>query len=84
MARVVLINTLMFMLPFAFYAIWLKTRAPEGAGWRDAPFLSLFGVGVLLVVVTMAIVISFGGYETGKQYRPAVFEDGVLKPGRFE
>lgn len=84
MWRVVLLDVFVFALPFIAYAIYLRTRAGTGESWHSAPFLTLIGTGFALVVVAMAVLIAFGGFGTEQQYRPAVFEDGVLKPGQFE
>ncbi len=84
MWRVVLIDLFMFALPFIAYAIWLRTRAGANDSWGNAPFLALIATGFALVVVAMAVLIAFGGFGTERQYSPAVFEEGVLKPGQFD
>lgn len=88
MLRVVLVNVLMFLLPFAVYAgyVYLTRRAEddEASLLRDVPWLWLFLAGLLLVVGTMAAVISFSGAPPGKTYHPPRVEDGVVKPGYFD
>lgn len=89
MLRVALIDIFMFALPFLLYGAWVfvsrRAETPHDQSvWRDAPFLILAGIGVVFVVATMAVLISFSGVGPGGVYVPPVFDKGVVKPGHVE
>ncbi|MEM1045806.1 MAG: DUF6111 family protein [Pseudomonadota bacterium] len=86
MIRVVLINLLLFMLPFIAYAAFLYFRkgrfnALEELSGRT--FYWLIGGGAACVVIGLASLATFQTGDPNAIYEPARFEDGVLKPGRF-
>ena len=87
MFRVVLINLLMFMLPFLVYGayFYLVRQGRDAADfWVEAPLKSLLAVSVVLVVGAIAGLIHFSGGDREGTYIPPRFEDGVIKPGRIE
>jgi len=87
MLRIVIINALMFALPFLIYAAYfyfVRRGENENEMWSDAPVLWLLGAGAVLVLVAMASLVSFTGSNPGGTYYPSSFEDGVIKPGRIE
>ncbi|MEC9367102.1 MAG: DUF6111 family protein [Pseudomonadota bacterium] len=86
MLRVVLVNFLMFLLPFLIYAaIALATgKRKIGEGfWSDAPVKWLFVAGLGLMLIAVGALISFSGGGPGGSYEPPHMENGVIKPGRI-
>lgn len=86
MARIALIDILMFSLPFLVYgAYMLLARRMEPADiLQTAPILWLLAAGCLLLLITMATLISFSGGKPGGTYHPPSFENGVVKPGTID
>lgn len=87
MVRVVLLNLILFLLPFAIYAaVVLLTRpgANKDNVWRDAPIFALIAAGIGLIVSVMVFFVSFGDGAKDGTYRPAEYRDGKLVPGRIE
>lgn len=89
MARVVIFNIVMFLLPFVLYGAYAYlTRTPETADGeamlRDAPWGWLVLAGTVTVAVALAALISFSGAPPGGTYYPSQIENGVIKPGRIE
>lgn len=86
MFRIALIDVLMFSLPFLIYGAYMllaKGVAPADI-WQAAPFFWLLAAGCLLLLITMATLISFSGGKPGGTYHPPSFEDGVIKPGTID
>jgi hypothetical protein len=86
MFRIALIDIFMFSLPFLIYgAYMLLARGLEPADiWQTAPIFWLLATGCLLLLITMATLISFSGGKPGGIYHPPSFEDGVIKPGTID
>lgn len=87
MARIVLLNIFMFLLPFLVYAayVYFVRRGQKNKEiWRDAPILWLFAAGVILAFGMLVTLVSFTGSGPGGHYEPPRFEDGKIKPGRIE
>lgn len=87
MARVLLINVFMFLLPFIVYGayLYLSRKDDEDKNyWRDAPIGWLFGIGMVLVFIAIASLIQFTGSGPGGQYVPPQFKDGKIVPGHVE
>ncbi len=83
MLRIVLINILLFVLPFLIYAafmIWVKGVAPS-AVTRTAPILLLLLAGFVCLFVGIAALVEFSGGERDGMYRPPVIQDGVIQDG---
>jgi hypothetical protein len=86
MLRIALIDIVMFSLPFLVYGAYMllvKRMAPADV-WQTAPYLWLIVTGVALVLIAMAVLISFTGGKPGGTYRPTSFENGVIRPGTIE
>ncbi|WP_020179309.1 DUF6111 family protein [Methylopila sp. M107] len=77
---------LLFLLPFAAYAVWLHFtkrgwRAPEH--WRGVPLVWLVGAAVALTLGSLALLALTGGGSSKSMYVPAHMENGVFVPGRI-
>jgi hypothetical protein len=86
MARTVLIELLLFIAPFAIYAVALyvtQRDARDREHWHPRAVMSLAIVGLLLVIAGLVYFAHFGGTPPGAVYEPAHMEDGKLVPGRF-
>lgn len=87
MARVILLNLLLFFLPFILYGSYVylvqKNRDPAKI-WSAAPINWLFFAGGLMVFGTLIYFVSFQGGGPEGQYRPAIYKDGKIQDGRFE
>jgi len=87
MARTVLIETLLFLAPFAVYALVLlltKRDAREREHWPVRSLMTLAIVGGLLVIAGLLFFAHFGGAPPGGTYEPARYKDGKLIPGRIK
>lgn len=87
MARVLLINIFMFLLPFIVYGayLYLSRKDDEDTNyWRDAPIGWLFGIGMVLVFAVIVSLIQFTGSGPEGQYVPPQFKDGKIVPGHVE
>lgn len=81
----VLINMLLFFVPFIIYALYVM--AARRFGWTGAPektpHIWLVIAGMALVLLSLGLVAVFDGAQTGKEYVPARVEDGEIVPGGF-
>lgn len=82
----ILIQILLFLSPFAAYAIWLHFtkrgwRAPEH--WHGVPLMWLVAAGVGLTFASLAFLALTTGGSTRAIYVPAHMENGVFVPGRI-
>ena len=86
MLRVLLINILLFSLPFIVYAgyVLLTKNANSVSAWDNIPILWLLAAGFALLFIGMVWLVSFDSGEPGAKYHPPVYEDGVIKPGYVE
>lgn len=87
MARVVLLNLLLFSLPFILYggyAYLVRKDDAEESVWSAAPINWLFFAGGLLVFGTLIYFVSFTGGDPERNYRPAIYKDGKVQPGGFD
>ncbi len=87
MARVVIVNLLLFLLPFALYVLYVwvaRLTGNKGAKIDDAPIIWLLIAGAALVIGTVVYFISFENNPPGGVYHPPSFEDGKIRPGHIE
>lgn len=87
MARTVLVELLLFLAPFAVYAIvlWSTQRdARDSAHWHARILMSLAIAGLALVIGGLIFFAHFGGAPPTGVYEPAHMEDGRLVPGRIK
>ena len=81
MLRPFLYETVLFVLPFLGYALWLGIMRRNPAAfetWREAPILSLLVAALATTAVGLALVGHFGGAPAGSHYVPAHMENGKL------
>jgi len=87
MARVILINLFLFLLPFILYGSYAylvqKDKEP-GKIWSAAPINGLFIAGAMLVIGTLLYFVSFQSGDSDGQYKPAIYKDGKIIDGHFE
>lgn len=85
MIRPVLTEIVLFLTPFALYAIFLfATRAEifERAAWTPRILVWLTGAALALMIVSFIVLSQFSGAPPGSTYEPAHVEDGKFVPGR--
>lgn len=86
MARLLALNVLFFVTPFALYAGWLAL-ARRGVGdarsWPTRIVLYLCLAGALTMGLGLLALTSFSGANTDEAYQPAVLRDGQIVPGAF-
>lgn len=86
MLRVIIINLLMFAVPFVLYTVFqLVTRVDDGrsSAVEGMPLLPLTLAGTALVAVTLAVTATMSEKHQGA-YEPAVVIDGKVQPGRIK
>jgi hypothetical protein len=83
-----LIEILLFLAPFAAYAIYLfatERDAREKAHWRRDVLAGLGIAGCLLVIASLIAFAHFGGSPPGGTYTPAhLGGNGTLVPGQIK
>lgn len=88
MVRLLALNALFFLIPFAAYAGYLfVTRRTLGTAndWTARAVTIMSSIGAVAVVVGLAVLVSFEGADTDSTYIPAeIGEDGQIIPGRFD
>lgn len=87
MARLVILNIVMFLTPFLVYGAYVylthKVRDVDSF-WNEAPLGWLVSAGFGMVLVGITILISFSGGAPEGVYTPPTIEDGQIRPGRIE
>ncbi|MDQ0473622.1 DUF6111 family protein [Labrys wisconsinensis] len=81
MARPLLYELLLFLIPFALYALWLamkRINPMERRAWRNAPLLWLLLGALVTTGIGLGLVGHFGGAPAGSVYVPAHLENGKL------
>ena len=85
MIRPVLTELLMFLTPFALYAVFLwatKAGVMHPDSWRPSRIASLAIAALLLVVGSFIYFSQFTGALPGSTYVPAHMEDGKFVSGQ--
>ena len=78
---------LLFLAPFAFYAVFLfATRAGvlDPKSWPVRHVLLLVIVALLLVIGSFIYLAHFSGAPVGTTYMPAHLENGKFVPGTYK
>ncbi|ODA66981.1 hypothetical protein A7A08_02278 [Methyloligella halotolerans] len=86
MLRIVLLNILLFSLPFIAYAgyVLLTKNANNLSAWDDIPVVWLIGAGFALLIIGMVTLVSFDSGSPGTTYHPPVYHDGKIQPGYLD
>jgi Family of unknown function (DUF6111) len=85
MIRPVLIEFVLFLTPFALYAVFLwltKTHVLDRGNWPPKVVGSLAIAALILMIGSFFAFAHFSGAPPGSTYEPARMEDGKLVPGR--
>lgn len=85
MIRPVLTEIVLFLTPFAIYAVFLfATRADvfDRDSWSLRALGWLMGAAVALMIGSFFVFAHFSGAPPGSTYEPAHIEDGKFVPGR--
>lgn len=86
MLRVVLVDILLFLLPFLIYAaymVWVKGMAPKNI-MAGAPILWLVTSGFVCLIVGLLMIINFSGGDRAGTYHPSTLDEGVIRPGSID
>lgn len=85
MIRIVLTRLALFLLPFAFYGLYLLLlRWRPNATRPPTPWTPLFIAGLLLVVLSFVVLGLTEGESTQGVYIPPYVENGKIIPGHVE
>jgi hypothetical protein len=86
MIRPVATELLLFLVPFALYALYLWATKRGGvldrANWPLAHVLWLLIAAFALVIGSFIVLAQWGGAPPGSTYIPAHMEDGKFVPGQ--
>ena len=87
MIRPVLTELLLFVAPFAFYALFLlatRNRVLNAASWNLRVLGTLTVIALILLFGSFLLLAQWSGHPAGSRYVPPHMEDGKLIPGQFE
>lgn len=86
MIRLIALDVVLFLAPFAIYAIYLYATQ-KSVGGSDEWTLKVIGwlalAGAVLVVIVLLVFMHFDAAPPGGRYVPAHMENGVLVPGQI-
>jgi hypothetical protein len=87
MLRLVLIEAILFLIPFALYFGWRaildRREAETGGRFDERPWQMLIIAGGVLAIAGLAVFGLTSGRRGDTVYIPAHIEDGRVVPGRF-
>jgi hypothetical protein len=84
MIRPVLTELVLFLLPFALYAVYLlatKAELLHPESWPMPTLVWLTIVAFVLMFGSFFVLAQWGGEPAGSHYVPAHMENGKLVPG---
>lgn len=85
MIRPILTELVLFLTPFAVYALFLWATKPGGAleraNWPVSHVFWLAITAFLLVIASFVVLAQWDRVPPGSTYIPAHMEDGKLVPG---
>jgi hypothetical protein len=84
MIRPIFTEVVLFLTPFAAYAIflWLTRRGVlANTSWSVSTIVSLAIAALLLMIASFVLLAQFSGAPPGSTYVPAQVENGRLVPG---
>ncbi|MEL6747280.1 MAG: DUF6111 family protein [Pseudomonadota bacterium] len=87
MIRVILVNLLLFLLPFIVYAgfLWMTGRWSKPGAFGIVPVVVLILISMVMMTIVAVYFVEFQGAAPGTTFiAPYVDENGVLQPGRYE
>lgn len=86
MARFVLLDVLLFLAPFAAYALWLlasRRTVRNADDWTLKIIAILALAGAVLTVIVLVVFVHLDTSPPGGVYVPAHIENGVIVPGQI-
>lgn len=86
MARFVLFDLLLFLLPFAAYALWLiltRRTLRNADDWTVKTIAVLALVGAVITIIALVVFVHLDTAPPGGTYVPAHIENGVIVPGQI-
>lgn len=87
MLRIIILNMVMFSLPFIIYGGYMYLigrHQSQKSIWRNAPVFWLFAAGILFMLIMIGSLVSFSGSKPGGVYYPPKYKDGKIEPGHIE
>ena len=87
MIRPILTEIVLFLAPFAGYAIFLLATRAQLFGpdsWPPKVLVALSIAAIVLVFGAFVVLTHFSGAPPGSVYRPAHVEDGKFVPGEIK
>ena len=84
MARVVLVNIGVFLLPTVLWSLYdlMRSKGSLDQYWERLPLIPLLVSGALLVFVSLAVLATITPENSKYEYEPAHTEDGKLIPAQ--
>ena len=85
--RFALVDIVLFLLPFAVYAVWLKLGGSDpitALMVRRSPLVWLLIGGLVLAILGFVALAQFGGAPPGELYVPPHEVNGRIVPGHFK
>lgn len=86
MARFVAFDAVLFLLPFAAYALWLiitRRTLRNADDWTVKVIAYLALAGAILTVVALVVFVHLDTAPPGGTYVPAHIENGVIVPSQI-
>ncbi|MCS6879157.1 MAG: DUF6111 family protein [Geminicoccaceae bacterium] len=84
MLRIALVEILLFLAPFALYALWRLLVTKGARLLADTPWFLLMVSGLLAACAGLVLLLWLEpGAPPGSVYVPPRLEDGRLVPGEF-
>ena len=87
MTRIILINLLLILAPFLFYAAYIlieKKPKTRQEFWQSIPLKKLLIIGFAMMGIFYVTQITFGTSVKDGIYHPATVKDGKVVPGYIE
>ena len=87
MTRIVLLDIILFLLPFIIFAGWrwlIKGARGRHEIMSDAPLFGLLFLGIILGVTGLYFLGSHEKTGIEGRYHPPILKDGKIQPGHFE
>lgn len=86
MIRLIIENLILVLLPAILYLGYVSLMASGTAARQkavnDAPFVWLFGAGLILMLGVFLTFGNMAGHKPDEVYVPSTYRDGKIVPGR--